>query len=755
MNNKTKYLILSSLVTTLAFSPWIAHAKVGTKNGSADNVTSGLSLKGIDSRNIPNTKSSTETNLYIITLDGPIQEEWKEELENAEVTVGDYIPENSFLIKIPNSKVKKEIQKLSFVKKITPFHTSYKLDPTLANQMQNNKEVKVVIIGFSQDNRKLSRIVKDFSNNVETLMKGRAVVTSVNGKEIKKLILSDDIVWIEPVSETIVFNDEASKIINSDELKGIGYTGKGQVVGVSDSGLDTGNLSTLHPDIKDNVKKLVRVTAPWLPPNSDLSDLTGHGTHVVGSVLGTGSASNGKYQGMAPEAKLVFQAAGRGDTGSLDLGDSYTLWKDAYSMGAKINSASWGSLDYGVYSAYHSRAADQFMWDHKDAILLVAAGNDQGVGFRTVTSPGTAKNVITVGASTKAYKMDDMKFDVDRVSFFSSLGPTGDGRIKPDIVAPGTHILSTKSTLASVNRFEGTEGEYYGYMSGTSMATPVLAGGVAQIREYLDDKQHKNPSGALIKGMLLTGTDRLYQWESSDAPEYESQYERYGRANLLNSIKTDFIDQSKGMKTGDSVSYTIKVDNSNKPFKTTLTWTDYPSSNLVLKNLVNDLDLKIKSPSGKEYFGNFGNNIGELFDEESKYRNEADHTNNVEQIFIPNPEKGTYTVTILGFNVPEGPQPYALVTNSKFTDKDEQLIKSLKANKTKLIMKPQAEEQITINATYSDGTIRDVTKEAKWTTSKSSVVSVENGKLIAKTNGKATVKATVQNKSINIMVTVQ
>lgn len=592
------------------------------------------------------TSLRNDAQLIIIQFDGPVEEDWKERVEAMGVILGDYLPDFAFLAKVKDAKDQNALKRLPFVKRVVPFHPVSKLAPQLRASLNRSSSLQVVAIGFDKRvdvGRKLRNIRG--IQSVETHRHARNIARlSVSGRNLASVLESDDIVAVLPVPERKIHNDIAATIIGSDHLASTGYTGKGQVVGVADSGLDTGRVETLHPDFQGQVQQLY-----WHPDEKDARDAIGHGTHVAGSILGTGKASNGKYKGMAPEAKLVFHATGVEEDGYLKHVDPEQFLAESYARGARIHSDSWGSDDEGVYGL-DSLIFDTFLWQHPDMTALVAAGNRGDEGWGTVGSPATAKNVIAVGASEndRADLDDDYADDPAQVADFSSKGPTQDGRFKPDLVAPGTYILSARSSLASDDHFWSPFDQYYAYMGGTSMATPILAGGVAQIRQYLNEHGYANPSAALIKSMLITGADIL------DEPFLA---QGFGRANLQRAIESSFVDETTGLKTKGKATYSVKVTDENKPLMITLAWTDYPASPAASRALVNNLNLKVKTPRGRTLNGN------DFF--EPPFNDEVDNLNNVEQVWIEEPEAGIYTVTVEGYNVPKGPQPYALATSGK------------------------------------------------------------------------------------------
>lgn len=569
--------------------------------------------------------------LVIIQLNGPVEETWKQQLEKNGVLLGDYVPDYSFVAKLSDDTDESKLNEISFVRHILPYKQEYKISQELLGAIQKEGQARVAIHGLQSDKGK------------------NGLIQTVTLRDIYTYLASDDVVAITPVSKHVPLNNVASGIIKSDKLAATGYTGKNQLVGVIDTGLDSGLEQNLHPDLQGQVKQLIAVGR-----YDDASDTNGHGTHVAGSIVGTGKASDGKVKGMAPDAKLVFHSVLDYFGGLAIYDDNLAeMLQEAYDAGVRIHSDSWGEeRGFGQYNS-DSEIMDRFIWEHPDMTILVAAGNDGGKKG-TVGSPATAKNVIAVGASESVRPAlhNRVADNPDDIAFFSSRGPTADGRIKPEIVAPGSMILSLRSQLAGEGEAspegDGVDANLYTYLNGTSMSTPIMAGGVAQIRQFLQENGTKQPSAALIKAMVVTGADDLKK---------NANDQGFGRANLLSSIGTSIIDEKEnGLQTGQKKTYTVDVTDAKKPFVTTLAWTDAPGSVTVLDQLVNDLNLTIETPSGEIYHGN---------DRKGPNGNEVDHTNNVEKIVIPKPEPGTYKITVDGFNIPKGPQPYALAANAK------------------------------------------------------------------------------------------
>jgi subtilisin family serine protease len=485
---------------------------------------------------------------------------------------------------------------------------------------------------------------------------------------------------------------------------GLKLSGAGEIVAICDTGLDTGDPATIHPDFAGRVAiiKSYPITSDWSSvitnpgANDGPADLdSGHGTHVAGSVLGNGAASaNGPalIRGHAYEAKLVFQAVEQEmdwrPSAPKDLkSERYVLagipsnlaplFQFAYDQGARVHSNSWGGGDPGAYDD-QCRQFDDFVWKHKDFCFVIAAGNDgtdsDGNGKinpMSVTSPGTAKNCITLGACENRrpdfngdtygewwpddfpvapFHSDPMANNPAQVVPFSSRGPTADGRVKPDVVAPGTFILSTRSTQIAPNNFAWAAyppNKKYFYMGGTSMATPLTAGAVALVREFLRTKKGiAKPSAALVKALVVAGAQRLPG--PAPAGTLLDNDQGYGRVNLDRSLRRAVsLVEGNALATGQSATLKINVPTAGKTLRIALAYSDFPGD-----KLVNNLNLVVADPSGKGFVGNqAGSGSGTLA---------MDKTNNVEVVEAKKAKKGSWTIDVIASNVPSGPQDYAL-----------------------------------------------------------------------------------------------
>ncbi|GGJ12621.1 S8 family serine peptidase [Streptomyces brasiliensis] len=268
---------------------------------------------------------------------------------------------------------------------------------------------------------------------------------------------------------------ESNAQIGTQAAWDTGLTGKGVTVAVLDTGVDL-----THPDLADRVS-----TTKSFIEGQEVADRNGHGTHVTSTVGGSGTASEGKEKGVAPEATLavgkVLSDQGSGSESQIIAGMEWA----ARDVHARIISMSLGSTEASDGTDPMAQAVDTLTAE-TGALFVVAAGNT-GVPS-SIGSPGAADAALTVGAVDSA----------DQAAYFTSGGPRYiDNALKPDISAPGVDILAARSQLI------GGSG-YYTAMSGTSMATPHVAGVAALLAQ-----EHTDWTGAQLKDALMSTSKQL------------------------------------------------------------------------------------------------------------------------------------------------------------------------------------------------------------------------------------------------------
>ncbi len=522
---------------------------------------------------------------------------------------------------------------------------------------------------------------------------------STDAANVPRIASMPGVYWVEPFYRPHVLDEVASQISAGNYnplapgylpwLSSVGLTGAGVTVAVADTGVDTGvddpNVDgDMHPELDNRV-----VANLWYGYLTSGEDGYGHGTHVAGIVAGNGSLGTTDDDGylwglgIAPEAGIINQRifGSFGDWAGADYND---LGADAYNNGASISSNSWGISDFGSYLVddmiYDGlvRDADVGTAGDQPLIFEFSAGN-RGWGFGTPNygstgSPGNAKNVITTGASLNfrptvpppgTWPADD----IDASIGFSSRGPTDDGRIKPDIVAPGGWIASLLSSASFPGWCWENIDQYHEYCGGTSMSGPMVSGGAALFVEYYRNLAGVgDPSPALTKAALVNGavdmppvdSPSYGSFSTGPIPNWDEGWGRMQLANVVASTGAHFYDdQQHALATGDSFSYNIPVGLIDQPVKVSVAWTDLPGTPGASTELVNDLDLTVTAPDGTLYLGN------NFVDGWSAPGGSPDSKNNLENVYISTTDAqvGVYTVTVTGVNIPSGTQDYAVVVS--------------------------------------------------------------------------------------------
>ncbi len=656
------------------------------------------------------------TDTLILQFNGPVLQTWKDELIAQGVEFGPYIPDHAFIVRIPEGN-RAEVGSLDFVRWIGTFEPGFKVSENV--DPFNDQTYKIHLLPWHQAYDTIAAL-ETIQPNIDFL--GDQAAGKISPEDIITIANLPGVLWIEPLSFKKYLNDQAGgNFMNGAAAWSSGYTGTGIMVGAVDSGLDTGVTPLTHPDFSGG--RVLNISSYPVydydfegcgsPQNLGADDGaadfdSGHGTHIMGSIAGDGTASSGLYKGLAHSSLINFQAMEQfvvWQPGCPTASGYYPMFpsflnmplEEAYSWGVRIHNNSWGGAGYGVYDS-DAVDYDSFAYDNPNFLMTVAAGNegidldaDGYVDTDSLLSPGTAKNVLTIGASesvpstpggytgyqwnawtgmfTGVTGSDWVSNNPMHMAAISSTGPTDDGRIKPDLVAPGTDIISTKATWAAGSGWGShpnpTYSSTYMYNGGTSMSSALAAGAAALVREYYTQTENiTDPSAALIKATLINTAVDI---DGYGNPSFEAgqpipnMHEGWGLIDVgaaTNGSQRMFFDEPKALNTGEIFTYGFEVG-PNIPFKATLVWTDPEATAAANPTLVNDLNLTVMDSSGTIFKGNVFNN-GWSFPGGS-----ADTVNNVENVYIQAPPPGHYTITISGASVNVGPQDFALVVQGE------------------------------------------------------------------------------------------
>lgn len=673
--------------------------------------------------------------LHLVQFVGPIKTEWREALEATGVSVVHYVPQNAYLIRgdaAALARLQTWAQSVDYLQWEGDYASDYKLHP------------KVRSAGATTTNWYAVQLVADAAANAETLalidqLKVEPVkqqyqilnylnlVVRLPAASVAELAARPEVVSIRPYVER-KRRDERQDQIMAGNLSGLLPNGPGYlawlaskgfnqaqfdassfVVDLSDSGLDNGSTSPGHFGLyqSGNPAGSSRVAYARLEgspnPGSSLSGCDGHG-NINGHIIGGFNDLNG-----APHLDAAGYHYGLGVCPFVKVGSSVIFDPDyftdpiyadlqsrAYADGARISNNSWGASTAGEYDI-DAQTYDALVRDAQPAgaavaaagnqpmVILFAAGND-GPSASTVGSPGTAKNVIVVGASENVHShstanggssstgadgcstLDTEANSAGDIASFSSRGPCTDGRQKPDLVAPGTHItggvaqtvLSTAGTGSAIACFDATGvcalptgnffpvgQEFYTTSSGTSHSTPGVAGACALLRQYFINAALPAPSPAMTKAFLVNAARYLSGTDAGDTLPSPSQ--GMGAVNLgmafdgVPRVLRDELTAEKFTASGQTRTVSGTVVDGAKPFRVTLAWTDAPGSTTG-NAYNNDLDLEV-TVGGQTYKGNvFSGGT-------SVTGGSADAKNNLESVFLPAAVSGGFVVTVRAANI--------------------------------------------------------------------------------------------------------
>ncbi len=668
--------------TIISFSNGI---EFDTRNGEPKLAT-GLAIKGYP-----------ESGYYIVQMIGPIYDVWTEELKADGIEILGYAPHYAFIVRADAEQIIQAKTK-SFVQWTGIYQPAYKLEKDILNQkgiirttvqIFPNEDVNDIAQQISEMGFEVTQI----ENHV--LCKTMDVVLDI--EQLSDIARIPAVLWIQEWSEPTFSNQNCQWVTQTGWRSSIpsnpgarqvwynGVVGNGVVLSSTDSGIRTNHQQYYDssypinsPGVFPNHRKIVGYKNYQGAVFGDNANFGYHGTHVNCTVAGNDTTlGSSNYDGMAKQAHIYFVDIG--SNSGLVVPTNLTAMYDTIHLGRGLpytilqHSGSWGWGNSSGTYLLQDASTDAYVYANPDFLNLYAAGNEYS--SMRIRNPGIAKNVLTVGAMLNSTNSTS-------IASFSSRGPTQDGRMKPNIMAPGDGT----NLWAGLWSADGAGTSGYKGMSGTSMATPATNGAIGLIRQYLlagfypsgaanTSDSIKYQSAALLRAMTMVSADPNVGYT---IPNANVGWGRIDVDSVLyfagDSRNLILIDDTIGVTTGMSITDSFVV-NSAITLRVSLAWTDTAASSGANPTLVNNLHLELTAPSGTYYRGNQYSG-GESSSNPSSW----DNINVEECARINSPQTGVWYITVIGQNIPNGPMgfAYALTGDLSFNPGVEEYTSNLK-----------------------------------------------------------------------------
>lgn len=668
-------------------------------------------------------RTGLSRSLHLVQLFGPPTPEALETLKATGARIVSYVPNNTYLLWATPAQIARvgQLQRTSGAVQWTgPYHPAYKLDARLKLDSDVKHSISVQVLDAPESIETINRI-KSIASDL--LMKESHAAGLVHLKvqvetgDLKELARMPEVLGIEPWAEMKTLDERANQIvagaISTESVNNIlvsrpsapGYLAFLNSLGfnsdfnfsvdVGDTGFDkgSGQAGVMHPDFVNalgasRIAYLQDFSGDAHTPDQNVlpaHDTAGHGTINASIIGGFNDKTGGAFAdslgfryglGVAPFAQVGISKLFKdnGAFGNLSYVDHIA---GAYRAGARISSNSWGACVEDFCNLYTDdctvfdslvRDADPSDFGNQGMVIVFASGNEGDIFPLSVSTPGTSKNVITVGATENFLPTDGNGSPINDlcgvgqseadnaqdIIDFSGFGPVQDGRTKPDIVAPGTHITGAASqdTLFNGAGICGVPGsdyfplgqKLYTISSGTSHATPMVSGAAALAFQWLRNLNGSDASPALIKALMLNSASYVTgRFGNDDLPGARQGWGLLNIARMFEDTDRILYDQSPErtftQSGGPAFETTGEITDATKEFRVMLTWTDAPGNAATNAPYVNQLNLEVVV-GGVVYRGN---NFNKQYSEPG---GATDFLNNTQSVRLPAGTTGPFIVRV-------------------------------------------------------------------------------------------------------------
>ncbi|MBV9209890.1 MAG: FG-GAP repeat protein [Acidobacteria bacterium] len=571
--------------------------------------------------------------VYIVQFVAQPLEEFRQQITERGGTIYTYLANHAYLVQM-NPQTRAQVEALPFVRFVGEYQPAYRLEEYLLQHLNPTNfdlptmryNILVLERGTKQEDA-VARRIKEMGGTVEqTIPQGFRIEATLTPAQLLEVSKMNEVLFIDRWSAPEADMDIVRSVGGANFIENtLGFNGQGVRAEVMD-----GNMLATHQDFQDGLATLFH----GAHSDPDVS----HGTCTFGIVFGSG-AGNAQARGMLPGAQKIFASY-------ISLTNRYTHTQElvAPPYNAVFQSNSWGDALTTSYSTISAEMDDILF---KNDFVIVQSQSNNGNQFSRPQA--WAKNVVSIGGvfhRNTASETDDCWCNG------ASTGPAADGRNKPDLAYFYDSIFTTAGTANN---------SYTTGFNGTSAATPITAGHFGIFFQMWHNGLFHNPTGATVfdsrphmttaKAMMI---NTAHQWNPvGTGADITRVRQGWGRADLKNLYdlrdQMFIVNETDVLTNLGSRSYSLDVPaGSTTPLKATLVFADPMGNTASTQSRINDLSLKVTSPSNVVYWGNVGLGGTSLWSTAGGTANTID---TVENVFVQNPEAGRWTVQVIASEV--------------------------------------------------------------------------------------------------------
>ncbi|CRK58820.1 Flagellar hook-length control protein FliK [Alloactinosynnema sp. L-07] len=578
---------------------------------------------------------------YLVQFRGPVTDDQRAALRRVGVRLGAYIPDYAYVVRSADPD---RLRALDFVRWVGDYAAADKVDAPLALAGTRARYLVTVVDEDVREQSAVARQVSRIGGRLDGISESkRHVLATLTPAQVSQVAALPDVLSVGAVSEPQTDMDMAREATGANHIESVGgYKG----TGVRGEVMDGGVRST-HQEFR----------AHPLVFHGSNSTSTSHGTATTGQIFASGVSST--RRGLLPDGQGIFATYNKPDR----YAHTKELVNPAGPYRAVFQSNSWGDTLTTSYNSI-SAAFDDIIFDH-DILICQSQSN---AGTRQSRPQAWSKNVLSVGGQ---YHYNTLSRTDDKWNSGASIGPAADGRIKPDVSNYYDQINTTSSS---------SDTSYTASFGGTSGATPITCGNAGLLFQLwadgvLDGGPGKNrdvftsrPHAATAKALLInTASQYPFTGTTSDMTRTHQGWGSVNVRTLYDSAKAGgwklpiLVNETDLLTTGQTKRYTITT-NGTKPLLATLVYADPMGSPSASVATVNDLTLKVISPTGTVYYGNNGLSAGVW----STSGGSANRVDTVENVFVQSPGSGTWTVDVIATAVNQDGHVETSATDADF-----------------------------------------------------------------------------------------